>query len=106
MGALDEAIQRIFQRPKPEALIHQISPLHLQLALGAQHIGSEGQALQFLVGLNQQQQARGFVDLAALDAHHPVFDHVEAAKAMAAGQAIGFADQADRIQALAIDAHR
>ena len=41
LGALDEAIQRIFQRPKPEALIDEISPLHLKLALGAQHIAAK-----------------------------------------------------------------
>ena len=63
LGAVHESIQRILQRPEPEALIHQISPLHLQLAFAAQHIGRQGETLQLLMGLNQQQQARGFVDL-------------------------------------------
>ena len=106
LGALHEAIKRILERAIPKALIHQIRPLLLELAFGAQHIGRQGEALQLLVGLDQQQQSRSFVDLPALDAHHPVFDHVEAAEAVAAGQGIGLADQAHRIEAQAVDAHR
>ena len=106
LGALDEAIEGILERAVPKPLVHQVGPGHFELALGAQHVGGQGEAFQFLVGLDQQQQTRGFVDLPALDAHHPVFDHVEPAEAMAAGQGVGAANQADRIEAHAIDRHR
>ena len=55
LGALHEAIKRILERAIPKALIHQIRPLLLELAFGAEHIGRQGEALQLLVGLDQQQ---------------------------------------------------
>ena len=55
LGAIHEAIKRILKRAVPKALIHQIRPLLLELAFGAQHIGRQGEALQLLVGLDQQQ---------------------------------------------------
>ena len=103
LGAVHESVQCILQRPEPEALINQISPLHLQLTFAAQNIRSQRQALQFLVSLDQQEQPRCFVDLAGFDPHHPVLDHVEPTDAVAARQAVGFADHRHRIQALAID---
>ena len=106
LGAVDEAVDGVLERPIPEALIHQVGPLLLELALAAQHIGRQGEALELLVGLDQQQQPRGFVDLPALDAHNPVLDHVEPAEAMAAGQGVGATDQAHWIEANPIDAHR
>ena len=106
LGAVHEAIQSILERTKPKALVDEIGPLHLQLPLAAQHIGGQGQAFQFLVGLNQQQKAGRFVDLPGFDPHHTVLDHVETADAMGARQAVGFTDQGHRVQLLTVDRHR
>ena len=84
LGAVHEAVQSILEGAKPKPLVDEVSPLHFQLPLAAQHIGSQGQAFQFLVGLDQQQQPGRFVDLPGFDAYHPVLDHVEAANAMGA----------------------
>ena len=103
LGPIHETVQCILQRPEPQALIHQVSPLHLQLTFAAQNIRGQRQTLQFLMGLNQQQQARCFVDLPGFNPHHPVLDHVETADAVTARQTVGFADHRHRIQDLAID---
>ena len=58
------------------------------------------------MGLDHQKQTGRFIDLPTLDAHHPVLDHVEATDAMGSSQTVGFSDQGDRIQTLAVDAHR
>ena len=106
LGAIDKAIEGFLEGAVPEALVHQVGPAHLDLALVALHIRRQGEALELLVSLNQQQQARGFVDLPTLDAHHPVFHHVEPAKPMAAGQGVGLANQAHGIEPHPINAHR
>ena len=54
MRAFDETIECVLERAKPQTLIDEIGPLHLKLPFGAEHIGRQGEALEFLVGLNQQ----------------------------------------------------
>ena len=52
LRAIHEAIQGLFKRAKPKTLIHQIGPLHLQLAFAAKNIRREGETLEFLVRLD------------------------------------------------------
>ena len=106
LGAIHEAIKGIFERTKPKALIHEIGPLHLKLALCPQHIGSKSETLQLLMRLNQQQQPRRFVNLPTFNPHHTVLDHVETTDAMGACQTVGFSDQRNGIQPFAIDGNR
>ena len=54
LSAIHESIKGILERTKLETLIHKIGPLHFELTLAAEDIGSKGEALEFLVGLNQQ----------------------------------------------------
>ena len=55
LGAIHKAIKSLFERAKPKALIHEICPLHLKLSLGPQYIGGQGETLQLLMRLNQEQ---------------------------------------------------
>ena len=106
LGAIHEAIKCIFERTKPKALIDEICPLHLELALGPQDIGGKGETLQLLMRLNQQQQSRRFVNFPTFNSHYTVLDHVETTNAMGACQTVGFPDQRHGLQPFAIDGHR
>ena len=78
----------------------------LEVELDVQHVARQAQALKLLVRHDERQRARLLVALAALEAHETVLDHVDAAKAVAAHDAVERRDEVVELHALAVDRDR
>ena len=74
----EERVQRLAQVTEPQPIIDEFPITLGQFALHGQDIAGKRQRFQRLVRRGDDRTGRQFVDLAALDAHHPVFHHVDA----------------------------
>ena len=87
LRGLDEAVERLFERREPHAVVDELGPLLLDAELVVQHLTLEAQVLERLVRGDERERARNLVDLAALHADEAVLDHVDAAETVAARRA-------------------
>src|SRR5690606_37307025 len=91
------------QRREPHAVVDELAPALLDLALEPGLLALDGDVLQLLVRGDQGDGAGRLVDLAALDAHEAVLDDVDAADALRAGAAVHLLDGLQRRDGYAVD---
>src|SRR5207247_5244786 len=77
LRASDVRRQVLVVRREPEAVVYKLCVLAADLRLEAQRVLCEDQRLERAVGLVEENGRGRFIDLARLDAHEPIFDHVD-----------------------------
>ena len=93
-------------RGEPQAVVDQVGVLLRDALLHPVLLLRERYRLQRPVRLQQRDGGRRLVDLARLDAHQPVLDHVDAADAVLARQRREPLHQRHRARPLAVQRHR
>ena len=91
---------------EPLAAVDEIGVDAAQIVLDPFEIARNHQLLELLVGRVQHDRGGRLVDLALLDAGEPVFDDVDAADAMRAGDDLEALDQLEQRHLDAVGAHR
>ena len=81
----DEGLECRAQRRIPQPVVDQLGPARLEAGLLVLQVALEGQVLEVCVRRDERQRGRALVDLAALDPHTAVLDHVESSEATGAG---------------------
>src|SRR6266511_2517004 len=77
LGGFDERIQREAERRVPQAVIDELGVRWLDAAFERPERTFQSQVFEVTVSRDQRQCTGDLVDLAALDADEPVFDHVD-----------------------------
>src|SRR5205085_6762292 len=77
----DERIKSVAQRAEPKAVVDHLRPLLADELLEARDLFGEGDVLERLVRLQQQDGRWRLVDLTRLDADEPVLEMIDAAHA-------------------------
>ena len=96
---VDEGVDRLARRAEPEALVDELGPARLELALGDELGLRQDEVLERLVRGDQRDRRGRLVDLAALDADGAVLDHVDPADPVGAGEPVQRRDQLVRAAA-------
>ena len=96
-------VKRLLERREPLPVVHARRPCLLDAQLVMQHFALEHQILERLVRHDEGERRGGLVALAALHAHEPVLDHVEAAVAVRAGDLVQGVDDAEEAFLVAVD---
>ena len=84
---------------EPEAVVDQVGIFLAHQGLEAERLLGQGQELDLAMGLVQDDRGRGLVDLARFDADQAIFDVVDPAHAVLAGDLVQLVDQAARRRA-------
>ena len=99
----DERVERGLRGREPEAVVDERGIPVGELGLQVLQVALDRQRLERAVRRVQQRRGRGLVDLARLDAHEPVLDHVDPADAMGARDRRGPGDQLVERELVAVD---
>src|SRR5699024_10540713 len=103
LGGLDEGIQGALQRAEPETVVDLLGPAGVAAALVPGQLTLDGDILHGLVGGDEDDGTRCLVDLAGLDAHEAVLDHVETTDTLCATTAVELLDGLEHGDRTAVD---
>ena len=103
---VDERVQGVPERAEPQALVDEVRPGRLELALRPQLGLRQHEILEGAVRLDEDERRRGLVELPALDPDHPVLDHVDSADPVPAGAAVQLVDELVQRQLVAVERDR
>jgi len=106
LGVVDEGVEAAAQRGEPEAVVDELAPALLDLALEPDLLALEGDVLQLLVRGDQRDRPGRLVDLAALDPDQAVLDEVEPPDALPAGAGVELLDRLQDGDVLPVQRHR
>ena len=101
----DEGVQVVLQRRVPHSVIDQERPLRVHALLELDFVLRQAVLLQVAVELDQDVRGRRLVNLAALQVHDAVFEHVNQPDARRAGDDVQLADQRVEGHLLAVQRH-
>src|SRR5437879_12176803 len=102
--ALDVGVEVAPVTGEPLALVHEARVLRRDRSLETRSLGVEHHVLEGPVRGVQDDGRRRLVDLARLDSHEAVLDHVDAADAVQAGQTVDIPNHGYRAGLAAIEA--
>ena len=103
LGGGHKCVDSLLQRREPLAVVHAASPRLLKVKLVVQHFALEHQIFQRFVCKNQCHGGRRLIALTAFHAHQAVFNHVDAAIAVLAGNSVQFVNNAQIAFLVAVD---
>ena len=102
----DERIDRFACRREPEAVVDGVGVHPSHVLLDALEIARDDELLELTMRGVQHHSGGSLVDLARLDPHQPVLDHVDAADAVRAGDRFERLDQFDQRHVDPVGANR
>src|SRR6266480_3429069 len=94
------------QRRVPQPVVDELGVARLEASLLAHEVALERDRLEVGVGEEQGERTRALVDLAALDAHPAVLDHVDAAPAVRPHRGAHRRDELVQGRRRAVEGHR
>src|SRR5215207_4864928 len=103
LGLPNKSVEGAFEGREPEAVVGKFGVALLDGCLEAQDVLGKGHRLELPMGLDHSQGGGALVDLAALDADEPVFDHVYPPDPVRPGNLIELRDKLHERQLLAVE---
>src|SRR5207253_10822489 len=85
LGRLDERVEPFFQRAEPGAVIDEVGPLLIDPGLEIELFLRQAKLLEVVMELEQHRRRGRLIELPRLEPHDPVFEDVDLADAVAAG---------------------
>ena len=98
-----ERVEGLLQLREPQAVIDDLGPLLVDAVLELERRGVEAERLERVVHVDERERRGALVALVALDAHHAVLDHVEAAVAVLAADLVELHDERQQFHRLAVE---
>src|SRR5216683_4355905 len=85
---IEKSVEGLAQRCEPQTVVNQLRIAQRKCLLKMRGLAIDGEALEFLVGFDEQRSAGSFVSAARFHSHEAIFDQVGAADAVFRGDFI------------------